>query len=459
MLFEEEVMEKFRETPEIKAYLSKQKKRLIYFSKEILSFLMWSPVSKNLSIRIPSHLSNFSKTKNVFSKVKNDDNLYRNDNMKEFISKWTTQICGHGISNGYGSQSLFATFSDLDGYYDAIFIVDEDYLEKLKSKKHYASHSELVEEKLKLVHSVMIVKEGECQSKPNTVAIKLICSRKTMKANILMGAYLYAIKNTPLIDQTGVLELAGGFSNLPAYCLYTKFGFVADKSLYVPVIWQNKSGNEDSWKPVITKNKDLDLYVPNPTYYNFKNQIYSQKTKCFGEQTILAMSVDLNPITVEAIIKTTTKNKPIHKIDILHPKPQDLCTTLKGKTPEEIKAQMDIANLYSTVHNAELDIANRVYNTGQVIQYDRLEEREKKVVEFKKRIDELRSTFRRNPRVSPSVFKTRKSMLTRPRSLSISPREMKQSTRRTSRSMSPRRVGSNIKKTNLRSRSTTTAKK
>ena len=412
MFFTEEIMETFREIPDIKAYLSSHKKKLIH-SKEIVEFLKWTPVAKTLSRRIPSHLMNSSQSQTIFSKVKNEDSQYIMNNIIELISTWTSKICGDSISDGYGSGALFQAAIYGTKNYDVIFIVDDNYLEKLQ--ENYTTHSELVKDKLKFMHSVMIVQKGECENRPKTVAIKLICSMRSMKANILMGAYLYTIKNTPSIDQTGILELAGGFTNLQGYCLYTKFGFVADKSLYVPVIWDPE--NENPWEPNST---DKDLWVPNPTYYNFKNQSYTQKRKCFGDQGNLAMSVDLNHITEKAIIKTTTQNKPIHKVGVLRsanpfpvPKPQDLCTTLKGSTEEEMKAQMAIADLYSKVHNAELDIENNVYNTGQVIQADQLRLRKEKVDVFKQHIKSLRSTFRQNPRyngITPSFFKTRKSM-------------------------------------------------
>ena len=455
MFFTEEIIETFRETPDIKAYLSSQKKRLIH-SQEIIEFIKWTPVAKNLSRRIPSHLMNSSQSHTIFSKVKKEDHQYGMNTLIELISKWTLKICGDSISDGYGSGALFQAAVMGKEDYDVIFVVDDDYREKLK--ENYTSHSELVKDKLKFMHSVMIVQKGECENRPKTVAIKLICSTRSMKANILMGAYLYTIKHTPSIDQIGILELAGGFKNLQGYCLYTKFGFVADKSLYVPVIWD--ADKEEPWEPDMT---DKDLSVPNPTYYNFKNQSYTQKRKCFGDQGNLAMSVDLNHITEKAIIKTTTQNKPIHKVGMLHsanpfpvPKPQDLCTTLKGSTEEENKAQMAIADLYSKVHNAELDIENNVYNTGQVIQGDHLQLRKQKVDVFKQHIKALRSTFRQNPRsngiTTPSFFRTRKSTpkekkkttsshlgshKLKTRSRSISPHIIKSKQKSRSRSSSP----------------------
>lgn len=351
--------------------------------------------------------------------------------------------------------------------FDVIFIVDKDYLQKLEANTSNTS-TDLVNDKLNLVHSVMIVQKGECAIKPRTVAVRLICSRKTMKANILMGAYLFTIKKTGRkVDQTGILELAYGFKNLPGYCLYTKFGFKEDKSLYVPVLWKNEKGYK--WNQ---KNQDKDLWVPDPTNYDFNHQ--KQKRTCFGNQENLPMSVDLTHITEEAIIKTTTKGKPIRKktnllqksasmfqLKVL--KPKDLCTDLKATTEEESRVQMAIAGLYSKVHNTELDIENNVFHTGQMLDDSQLKLKKENLVAYKNNINTLRSTFKQNPRrssvPSSSFFSTtRKS---RPTTVinnawsSPGPKKMKSR----SRSISPYLSRSKKKSSKSRSRTTSSASK
>lgn len=362
------------------------------------------------------------------------------EDLYQFITKWTTKICGHGISDMYGASSLMIALSAPDKQFDAIFTVDEDYLEKLQETND-------VNDKLNLVYSVMIVQKGECELKPRTVAVRLICSRKTMKANILMGAYLYAIKKKGAkVDQTGILELADGFKNLQGFCLYTKFGFKEDKRLYVPVLWKrDTSAEKGNWR--YKQNRDADLWVPDPTFYDFNKQTYKQKRKCFGNQENLPMSVDLTHITEEAIIKTTTTGSPIRKNTTLLqksasvfqlnavPKPQDLCTSLKAETAEESRVQSAIADLYSKMHNAELDVENNVFHTGQVMDDFQLRMKKDQIDVYKQNIKALRSTFKRKPRPTSSLFNTTTTRKSRPTNSSLWSSTLQTKTR--SRSISP----------------------
>lgn len=78
----------------------------------------------------------------------------------------------------------------------------------------------------------IVLQHGECEMLPNTYSVNLICSNKN-KGKILMGLALYAIKTNPHVqDKACVLELAGGYINASGFCMYSKFGFVADKMLY-----------------------------------------------------------------------------------------------------------------------------------------------------------------------------------------------------------------------------------
>jgi hypothetical protein len=56
----------------------------------------------------------------------------------------------------------------------------------------------------------------------------------SIKGSILLGAFLYCIKNSAF-RQEGILELAGGYSNIQGFISYTKMGFNKDLSLYDPV--------------------------------------------------------------------------------------------------------------------------------------------------------------------------------------------------------------------------------
>jgi hypothetical protein len=91
--------------------------------------------------------------------------------------------------------------------------------------------------KLSHVVGIIIAELGECKRKNDVWSVNLICSRTLMaggasiKGSILLGAFLYCIKNGNF-RQEGVLELAGGYKNINGFISYTKMGFNKDLSLY-----------------------------------------------------------------------------------------------------------------------------------------------------------------------------------------------------------------------------------
>jgi len=467
MFFTDDIIKEFRENSEINNYLQKERKTLINL-KEIYHFLLWTPLSENLSLRIPNVLSKkhtLTTPKTIFTQINDDYQNNKKERLSEFISKWTGKTCGNSISIYYGANSLTNALSD-DNNFDVIFIVDENYLTTLEndyakplsslksqiplpppqislpppqiplpppppptlppppltlpppppSSRSHKPPLDIVDGKLNLVHSVMIVEKGECAKKPTTYAINLICSKKTMKANILMGAYLYTIKkHGENINQTGILELAGSFENLPGFCLYTKFGFFPDELLYVP---ETRKTNTNPVDRTHTK----------------KSQISKEKPKCFGDQRNLAMSVKLNDMSNEIseadIIKTTTQNTPIRNVPISKtsrllslfkksttskskisslpqpPPPQDLCTTLKGDPNKENTEQKRMADIYSKLYNTDLDIIYQVDNKGKRLNKYELESRLETRGPYIHNINTLRKAIRPN-----SKTKSKRSIL------------------------------------------------
>jgi hypothetical protein len=78
----------------------------------------------------------------------------------------------------------------------------------------------------------IVMELGECKKLPDVFSVRLICSNAN-KGKILMAAALYSIKiNKHIRDKRCVLEVAGGFTNPAAYCMYSKFGFKAAPELY-----------------------------------------------------------------------------------------------------------------------------------------------------------------------------------------------------------------------------------
>ena len=154
------------------------------------------------------------------------------------------------------------------------------------------------------VKGFMIVEKGECEKYPELHSVKLICSNDN-QGTLLMGMYLYTLLTTQTGDnQTGILELAGGYNNTPGLCTYTKFGF----------------------------SQDDDLNGAN----------------CFSEFAVnLPMSVKLHGtgVTVDHIIEVIIGKKK--KLIIVDPNDTELCTTYKPEADSDDQKilQTKLANL------------------------------------------------------------------------------------------------------------------
>jgi len=118
---------------------------------------------------------------------------------------------------------------------------DFDILVAIEESNIPAGKTETVaRHKLNHVVGFIIAQLGECKRKNDVWSVNLICSRTLMaggasiKGSILLGAFLYCIKNSNF-RQEGILELAGGYKNINGFISYTKMGFNKDLSLYDPV--------------------------------------------------------------------------------------------------------------------------------------------------------------------------------------------------------------------------------
>jgi hypothetical protein len=81
--------------------------------------------------------------------------------------------------------------------------------------------------------SFIVVERGECLTYPEAYSINLICARPGGWGQIMMALYLYTIANNKLVkDKKGILELANAYLNPAGVCMYSKFGFVYDSSLF-----------------------------------------------------------------------------------------------------------------------------------------------------------------------------------------------------------------------------------
>jgi hypothetical protein len=116
---------------------------------------------------------------------------------------------------------------------------------------------EILNSKMQTLVSFIIVERNECKKYGNAYALNYICSKIKGTGSLLVGLYVYSIfshppkeahdlivkkiaarESDPMVEyygpdilHMGLLELSGGYQNVPALCLYSKFGFVEDEAL------------------------------------------------------------------------------------------------------------------------------------------------------------------------------------------------------------------------------------
>jgi hypothetical protein len=166
-------------------------------------------------------------------------------NKGAFLNK-ITEIC-RGIEKKYRVDAINRIYNE-DSNYDIIVAVTQDIInlsDTFEDSSQYDKNNKKdidrieARQYLKLTNILgfLIVKKGECRMLNNVWGVNLICNRVnsplekdsfTIKGQILLGCYLYAIKtntNVSIHDKTGFLELAGGFENSSAFFAYYKMGF------------------------------------------------------------------------------------------------------------------------------------------------------------------------------------------------------------------------------------------
>ena len=142
-------------------------------------------------------------------------NHFINVDRKECFDDVLSKMCGSkAVDPGYIEDSFKKVFDD-DSDFDILAIAEVN-----AGNKHKLHNDD---DPLKFT-SFLITQLGECKSYRNTVVLNLICSNGILGSSLLLAAYLYMIKGSNY-DHEGLLELAGGFKNIPGLCAYGKFGF------------------------------------------------------------------------------------------------------------------------------------------------------------------------------------------------------------------------------------------
>ena len=140
-------------------------------------------------------------------------NHFINADRKKCFDDVLSKVCGSVVDSYYIDYSFHKVFKDPD--FDILAIAEVN-----AGNKHKLHNDD---DPLKFT-SFLITQLGECKSYRNTVVLNLICSNGILGSSLLLAAYLYMIKGSNY-DHEGLLELAGGFKNIPGLCAYGKFGF------------------------------------------------------------------------------------------------------------------------------------------------------------------------------------------------------------------------------------------
>jgi len=237
-LFENEYLDDFRYHQEIRTELG----GIVLLNYE--EFMAWykpPPIPERRSIKrvrdtLDSNLGKsdkqfLDKTRETYYNLQQD---YRKE-WKEWKQKsndilltLAQEVCPT-IGRGYGQTSV----SNLPREnFDILVAVTPNY-----ESFNVGYVANLSKKKLNCILGFIIVQLGECGDLRNTYSINLICIRnhialkKPMRARVLLAAYMYCITSNELLDQQGVLELAGGYHNISGFISYSNVGFVKDMRL------------------------------------------------------------------------------------------------------------------------------------------------------------------------------------------------------------------------------------
>ena len=222
----------------------------------------------------------------------NSDKMQKPTMVRQESIEMLKSACQDGIQDSYIKTAIQKIKSD----------PKYDFLAVINNALPHTSPAE----KIKAITGFIIARLGECRAIENVYCANLICAKpQTVQAKVLMGAFLYCIKNTPNLKQIAILELAGGYTNIAGFFSYTKMGF----------------------------DKDLTLYGKN----------------CFIELSSLPMSTNLDEMTSEQIIGYTKKLQRTNVND-----DTGLFTTGIPENDNQIRIQQELAVLAQDLYMVQL---------------------------------------------------------------------------------------------------------
>jgi len=185
------------------------------------------------------------------------------------LQSMAQSVCEKKIGENYGKKAINRLKTST---FDILVLLESDYEEVKRNAEHVTTKTG-ANYKMNCVLGFVIAEKGECERFPDYYTINLICVRSNVKVrqsdvdyyrnkqrrksrlaveededfgddessvlpehgikprgSILLGAYLHCTKH--LGQEFGLLELAGGYTNINAFFSYSRMGFVKDFFLF-----------------------------------------------------------------------------------------------------------------------------------------------------------------------------------------------------------------------------------
>lgn len=209
--FKDDIMNTFQTNPEINRYLVEKNIRLMN-SAQLLQYLYQpSPTADRADVE---HIFSSRMRVRAFK-----------ENIIQELSKLHQSMCP-GIWNPYVHGATLDSI-DPDDRDNDILVVVKNQSSPIAHPPNTSPTKKYISRKMKNVVGFVVVVTNHVYKEHK---LDLICARMSGLSNLLIGCYLYIIKATPLYEQVGKLDLAGGYTNVNAYCSYRRMNFVTDYS-------------------------------------------------------------------------------------------------------------------------------------------------------------------------------------------------------------------------------------
>lgn len=213
---------------------------------------------------------------------------------KEMLTQ-VVPVCRESIDDEY----IIAYFNTIAEYigkdnpkYDAIFALSAECRHMHKTNR--TDKDALL---LKCIRGLLVYHTGKCLSypaNPGFIYVSIICSNApappVLKGKYLMSSFLYCMKDLPVQNQTIILELLDGYSNISGFLSYSDVGFVRDYKLFnnclktyemLPMKFQLQSASKED---IIKRCKGDVTHVKDPIYKWMKKHSENLKQKMNQEK-------------------------------------------------------------------------------------------------------------------------------------------------------------------------------